>query len=242
MESNWKANAYFSYVSAFKGQQSKAERQQSVDRYKRLIEPHLINVPRGDAIDIGAGQGQLMEALLSLGFQARGVELSAQQSEIARLASLNVETADGLDFLLNLPSQSVTLVSCFDVMEHLTKQQLMDWMEQIQRVLKPKGIFLGHVPNGISPFFGTVYWGDITHEWCPVPESIEMICRLSGLEYIGSYENIGSSPNLKGRIRSVAWSIVKFFYSMFYIVETGSSNRSGVWSRVMLFKAIKPII
>jgi len=180
-----------------------------------------------------------MEVLLSLGFQVRGVELSQQQAEVARLAGLDVEISNGLDFLRKLPSQSMLLVTCFDVLEHLTKQQVTDWMKEIHRVLEPSGILIGHVPNGLSPFFGSVYWGDLTHEWCPVPDSIEMLCKLSELEYIGCYENTGCSANWKGRLRFAGWSVVKYFYSLLFAIETGSRNRSGVWSRVLLFKARK---
>lgn len=239
MGDSWKITAYTNYVSAFKGQQSEPDRQASIARFKRLIEPHLLSISRDEAIDIGAGQGQLLESLLELGFKARGVELSAQQAEISRLAGLDVEILDGLDFLQNLSSESVILITCFDVLEHLNKQQLTAWMQQIHRVLKPNGIFLGHVPNGLSPFYGSVYWGDLTHEWCPVPESIEMLCNLTGLKYLGSYENIGNSPSFKGRLRNVAWSLVRNFYSLLFMIETGGSNRSDVWSRVMLFKAVK---
>ncbi|BDM80322.1 class I SAM-dependent methyltransferase [Acaryochloris marina] len=239
METNWKVSAYSNYVSAFKGKQSKTGRKASIARLKRLIEPHLLNIDRDEAIDIGAGQGELIETLIELGFKARGAELSEQQAEVARLSGLNVETVDGLNFLQKLSSDSVILITCFDVLEHLTKQQLTDWMKQIHRVLKPNGIFLGHVPNGLSPFYGSVYWGDLTHEWCPVPDSIEMICNLTGLKYLGSYENIGTSPRLKGRLRNFLWFIVRTLYTILFTIETGGPNYSNVWSRVMLFKAQK---
>ena len=58
----------------------------------------------------------------------------------------------------------------------------------------------------LSP--GGVYWGDLTHVWCPVPESMQVFCRSSGLQWLGAHENIGASSELKGRLRSLAWGEV----------------------------------
>jgi len=44
MEQEWKSNAYSSYVSAFKGKQSIAERQASVNRLHRLMEPVVMRL------------------------------------------------------------------------------------------------------------------------------------------------------------------------------------------------------
>lgn len=239
MVSNWKSDAYSKYVSAFKGYTSTTERQAIVNRLNALVEPHLKEVERGSAVDIGTGQGQLMEVLIALGFEVRGVELSHQQAEVALAIGLDVEVCDGLEYLLKLSSQSINLVTCFDVLEHLNKQQLANWMKEIHRVLKPNGVFLGHVPNGLSLFSGSVYWGDLTHEWCPVPESIEMLCKLSDLEFLGCYENLGCSDQWKGRLRFSAWLALKKLYSFLYAIETGNQNSSRIWSRVMLFKAKK---
>jgi hypothetical protein len=41
--------------------------------------------------------------------------------------------------------------------------------------------------------------GELTHLWCPVPESMQVFCRSSGLRWLGAYENIGASRGLKGQ-------------------------------------------
>jgi SAM-dependent methyltransferase len=217
-------------------QKSHATRQASIGRLQRLLAPHLPAM-RQAALDLGAGQGELVEALFRLGFaQATGVELSPSQVQLAqRHGCQAVRQAEGGQALADLPDASLDLVVCFDVFEHLPHDTCAAWFEQIARVLRPGGRLIGHVPNGLSPFAGSVYWGDLTHLWCPVPESIQVFCRSSGLRWLGAYENIGASPGLKGRLRSSAWRGVRAVLAALSTVETGRSALGLPWSRTFLF-------
>ena len=218
-----------------------AARQASIRRLQRLLAPHL-PMQRHVALDLGAGQGELVEALIRLGFaESIGVELSLSQVELAiRHGCQAVRHGDGGQALLDLPDASLDLVVCFDVFEHLTHDTCGQWFTQIHRVLRPGGRLIGHVPNGISPFAGSVYWGDLTHLWCPVPESMQVFCRSSGLLWLGAYENIGASPGLKGRIRALAWCGVRVALGAVSTVETGRNDFGLPWSRSFLFVTEKP--
>ena len=217
-------------------QKSASSRQASIRRLQRLLAPHL-PAERLAALDLGAGQGELVEALLSLGFsQATGVELSSSQVKLAQSHGCQaVQQNDGAQALLELPDASLDLVCCFDVFEHLPHNTCAQWFAQIHRVLKPGGRLIGHVPNGLSPFVGSVYWGDLTHLWCPVPESMQVFCRISGLRWLGAYENIGASPGLKGRLRMLAWRGTRALLAAVSTVETGRRGFGLPWSSTFLF-------
>ncbi len=148
---------------------------------------------RKAALDLGAGQGELVEAMLRLSFaQATGVDFSPSQVQLAQGHGCHaVRQGEGGQALAELQDASLDLVVCFDVFEHLSHDTCGQWFAQIRRVLKPGGRLIGLVPNGLSPFAGAVYWVDLTHLWCPVPESIQVFCRSSGLRWLGAYENIG---------------------------------------------------
>jgi len=164
-------------------QKSTATREASIRRLQRLLAPHLPATHQA-ALDLGAGQGVLVEALLRLGFaQATGIELSPSQVQLAQSHGCDaVRHGDGGQALAEMPNASLDLVVCFDVLEHLSHDTCAQWFAQIRRVLRPGGRLIGHVPNGLSPFAGSVYWGDLTHLWCPVPESMQVFCRASGLQ------------------------------------------------------------
>ena len=224
-------------------QKSAATRQASIRRIQRLLAPHL-PVQRQAALDLGAGQGELVEALQRLGFTvSTGVELSPSQVKLAQFHGCQaVRQGEGGQALAELSDASLDLVVCFDVFEHLSHDTCAQWFAQIRRVLKPGGRLIGHVPNGLSPFVGSVYWGDLTHLWCPVPESIQVLCRSSYLRWLGAYENIGASPGLKGRLRTLAWPGVRAVLAVASTLETGRSAFGLPWSRTFLFVTEKPML
>ncbi len=239
--SDLRARLQHDYAELQAKQKSPAVRQASIWRLQRLLTPHLPK-QRLAALDLGAGQGELVEALVQLGFvHASGVELSSSQVQLAIGHGCQaVHQGDGCQALVNLPDASLDLVVCFDVFEHLSHDTCAHWFAQIHRVLKPGGRLIGHVPNGLSPFAGSVYWGDLTHLWCPVPESMQVFCRHSGLRWLGAYENIGASPGLKGRLRALVWRWVRGVLAAASTVETGRSAFGTPWSRTFLFVTERP--
>lgn len=237
---DWQVLLQNDYAKLQGKQKSPATRDASIARLQRLLAPHL-PAQRHTALDLGAGQGELVQALLRLGFaQAAGVDLSASQVRLARSHGCHaVRQGEGGQVLAELADASLDLVVCFDVFEHLPHDTCAQWFEQIHRVLRPGGRLIGHVPNGLSPFVGSVYLGDLTHLWCPVPESLQVFCRASGLRWIGAYENIGASSGLKGRLRALAWRGVRALLATASTVETGRNAFGWPWSRTFLFVAEK---
>ena len=78
-----------------KGKDS-AVREASIRRLQRLIGPHL-GRKRQESLDLGAGQGELVEALQRLGYgSVQGVELSASQVQQAKQHGCSVEPGDAL--------------------------------------------------------------------------------------------------------------------------------------------------
>lgn len=220
---------------------SAAARQATITRLQRLISPHLPN-QRQAALDLGAGQGELVEALQCSGFAAvNGVELSPSQLEQAlRHGCRSLHHGDGEQMLQSLEPASLDLVSCFDVLEHLSLEQCARWFDQISRVLRPGGRLIAQVPNGLSPFHGQVYWGDLTHRWCPVPENLQTLCRSSGLHWLGAYDNIGASASIKGRLRRLSWWAVRSVLATASTLETGCNAFAQPWSRSFVFVAQRP--
>ena len=231
-----------SYAELQGKQKSAASRAASIRRVQRLLLPHLPN-ERQCALDLGAGQGELVEALQRFGYASvEGIELSPSQVRLAKLHGCQaVREGDAGQALAEQPDDSLDLISCFDVFEHLSHDICARWFAEIYRVLRPGGRLIGHVPNGLSPFVGSVYFGDLTHVWCPVPASIQVFCRSSGLQWLGAYENIGASTGIKGRLRSLSWRGLRLVLAAASTVETGQPASNLPWSRTFLFVAERPI-
>jgi SAM-dependent methyltransferase len=222
-------------------QKTLQSRHASISRLQRLLYPHL---PARclEALDLGAGQGELVHALTRLGCtQVIGVEQSPSQVSAAlRHGSHGVVQCDALSYLTQQPDASHDLITCFDVLEHLSISECERWFREIFRILRPGGRLIGHVPNGLNPFVGSVYLADLTHVWCPVPESIRVFCRASGFVWHGAFDNIGASQGFSGFLRTFCWQFSRLIYATFTTLETGANGFCLPWSRTFLFVAERP--
>jgi len=75
----------------------------------------------------------------------------------------------------------------FDVLEHLTLEEISDLFNFFQTILAEKGKIVVRVPNGGSPFGRFLQHSDATHETALTGSKIQDIAQLSGLEVKGIY-------------------------------------------------------
>lgn len=108
------------------------------ERKVRWVDTMLELVPKGSrVVDVGAGEGALVERYRSQGHDIVGVD-SAYDSDHVRQADLRK---------LPFENGSFDVALCLDVLEHV---QLLDQpgaLAEIARVLKPNGRFFMSVPN-----------------------------------------------------------------------------------------------
>lgn len=74
------------------------------------------------------------------------------------------------------------MIACFDVIEHLTTEDLRALLSDSLPHLAPGGRYLFRFPNGNSPFVGPIYNSDITHLALRTPEAVDGIGRPLGLK------------------------------------------------------------
>jgi SAM-dependent methyltransferase len=110
--------------------------------YRRLLESHLHTVANGKrAIDIGA----FVEQLLDMGFEdVIGVEPSDAPLAAAK-PSVRPHLQQGIFSADKFVAESVDLISCFQVMEHLPNP--LQLTKETFALLKPGGLFFVVVHN-----------------------------------------------------------------------------------------------
>ena len=115
---------------------------------RREIEP-LLPSARGAtcrALEVGCAQGHTLEWLKKSGYCSwvAGVEPYAERhpnnTAIDRFERLDIETA-----LPDIPSASLDLILCLDVLEHLNNP--WETMHRLSSLLKPGGRWIISVPN-----------------------------------------------------------------------------------------------
>lgn len=116
----------------------------------------LANGIGGRALDVGCGTGRVSVALAREGFQVTGIDPATdvinQARELASEFDLDITYVAG-DFSQSetiFPNDSFDLVVCSEVLEHV--EQWESIIENIRRVVKPKGYLILTVPNDPGQF------------------------------------------------------------------------------------------
>ena len=207
-------------------------------RFEKEILP-LINLPKSARIlDIGCGSGSFLKALSEHGYtEITGIDLSEEQVKLAhQLGVTQVQQGDLVEFL-NAAEHKFDLISGMDIIEHFTKNELVDLLHLIQNYLNPGGIAIFRTPNLDAPM-ATVYAnGDFTHENYMNTSSAQQVMMACGFEKVQVFESNMQIPNaLKEIIRKVVFSILKFRFKL-TLFATGRSTQNVLISPNMVIIA-----
>src|SRR4051812_17577755 len=134
--------------------------------FRKLVREHFPPDRAAQILDLGCGHGALLHFAREAGFaNAIGVDGSHQQVLAARALGIpGVEERDIFDKLQSQAQESVDVVVSFDVIEHFTRDELIDFVDAVRRVLRRGGRWIIHSPNGESPFASRMRYWDYTHE------------------------------------------------------------------------------
>jgi 2-polyprenyl-3-methyl-5-hydroxy-6-metoxy-1,4-benzoquinol methylase len=189
--------------------------------YSRDICPFLPGPAAGPVVDIGCGQGALVRLLLADGYDARGVDVSPEQVAIAHAVGLDcVQHADYRDVLMECQSQFAA-VTATDVLEHLTKDEVLDTLDRVVAALAPGGVFVARVPNAVSPLGGHIRYGDFTHESSYTARSVRQLAAVAGFCSVRVQPCPPVAHGLMSAARVTAWKLVSALYKIALAAETG---------------------
>lgn len=189
----------------------------------RFIADHFPPARDARIVDLGCGHGALLHFARDAGYtNVSGIDGSpAQVAAAQRLGIGGIRQSDLLAALATEPEASFDAVVAYDVIEHLTKDELVDMTDAVRRVLKPGGRWIVHAPNGLSPFAGVMRYGDLTHEQAFTPESLTQLFIASGFRDASFHEDPPAVRGLKSAVRALLWRVVRGVMRFALVVETG---------------------
>jgi len=207
----------------------------------RLIEQHFPRNLQCTVLEIGCGHGALIYFAQLKGYlRIEGVDGSAEQVDAAkRLGVKTVRHGDLMTTLATVSDASLDMVVAFDVIEHFNRNELIELVDAVYRVLKPGGKWIIHVPNADSPFFGRILFGDLTHEMAFTRTSISQLLLSSGYKKIDCFEDRPIPHTIKGFIRLVLWHGFRTVLRLYLAAETGNTAKDEIFSQNMLAIALK---
>lgn len=209
--------------------------------FQKIIREHIDDNPAVRISDLGCGHGAFIYFLKKCGYQnVVGVDISEEQVAKAQILGVSEVVQGNIEeYLETLEPSSQDYIISFDIIEHFTKSELIDFVDQVFRALRPGGKWIIHTPNGTSPFFGSVYWGDYTHEQAFTLFSISQLLKASGFSSVNSYEDVPVPHGLKSSVRFILWKLVRLVLRFYFAIETGSGGKDLIFSQNFLTVAEK---
>lgn len=231
------------YVSTHFGnirQPTLAGIQRTLPYVRRHFLPHLPRDRASAILDLGCGYGSMIYALRQLGYRnVVGVDRSAEQVRLARRLGIEgIAHADAVDHLRGRPA-TYDAILAVDLLEHLTKPELLDLVDAVARALRPGGRVVVHTVNAESPFGGRIRYGDLTHELAFTSKSITQVLRLGGFDAIAVH---GIEPAVHGVKSAASWALwqgVRSLLTLYLAAETGVV-RGHIVSQTLIAVGTRP--
>lgn len=168
-------NIYNKFYTEFE-EQHRGSKEDIRKRLQYYIDGYVlpnINAEDGGMIlDIGCGRGEWLELLAEYGYKGIGVDLNAEAIGQCHNKEIKMYCVDGIGYLKTLPSNSVKLLTSFQVVEHLKMHQLIELFQEIERVMRKDGLIIMETPNPCNINVGAnSFYMDPTHQR-PVPSEL----------------------------------------------------------------------
>jgi len=205
--------------------------------YRRDIRPLLPPPSAGPVVDIGCGAGLLVRCLLADGYDAIGIDISPEQVSVARAAGLGRVRQGDYRELLAERSGELAAVTATDLLEHLTKPEVLDTFDAVAAALRPGGCFVARVPNAVSPLGGHIRYGDFTHETWYTERSVRQLAAAAGFGHVTVMGCPPSAHGVPSAIRAALWRPVSGLLKLTLAVETGTM-RGHIVTQNLTFAAV----
>jgi len=239
---DWKHRLYDNYIST--GQAgTNINRQAGLDVHKypyflKIIKEHLPDKKDISILDLACGHGALIYCLKQLGYNnVAGVDISPEQVALAHELGVTEIKCQGIREFLTDSVNTFDVIFLMDILEHLSKAELFDYLDQVSRSLTKNGMVVIHVPNAEGVFGMGIRYGDLTHENCFTPQSMRQVLSACGMHSIDCFEDKPVIHGPKSLIRYVLWALLTVPLRLLFAAETGITK--AVLSQNMLVVARK---
>jgi len=204
--------------------------------FDKIINEHFPKNKDINILEIGSGYGSFGYFIQESGYKNYiGIDGSESQVNEAQRLGINIELGNLVEYIQNLEDKSIDLLIAIDVIEHFTKEELSDLVDDFYRVLKKSAKIITHQPNAESPFGGSIRYGDFTHELAFTRSSISQLFLASGFESVKSYEDKPLAHSVKSKVRRVLWDkMIRPIYKFALIVESGEVDEEIVLTKNFL--------
>ena len=180
-------------------------------------------------LDIGCGVGFFLYFLQKIGCtNTVGVDFSPEQIKTAQRFGVQGVTLSGYkEYLADKPSQ-FDFMLLDNVIEHQTKDEIVDLLLAIFNSLKPGGRVYISTPNVGSPFGVPLAFVDFTHEVFFTAASLAQVLTACGFVPVRVYGEPLVGVDVRSFLRKTAFSLIKPVATVIQIMGTGGVGRTKI--------------
>lgn len=198
--------------------------------YRRRFSSFLPRDKDAKIVELACGPGRLLYFLQKEGYRhAQGIDISQEQVDVARQMGVNNVEVGDLFELLPRHKQEFDFISANDIIEHLKKDEVLEFLDTVYAALKPGGSVLMTTANAGSLFGARGVFVDLTHEIGFTQESLAQVFRVCGFENVEVYGEEPVVLTLSGGIRALLWKLLKVLLKAYLAIEGSISYK--IWRR-----------
>lgn len=162
------------------------------------------NKENASVLDIGIGRGEMLTCMKNWGYDYLGVDISPSTVGFCKSIKLNCELTDNTTNWLKEREGEFELITCLDVLEHIPKEYVIEFLISMRKALKENGTLIIQVPNLQSPFGYLHHFNDFTHVNGFVEHSLAQVLITAGFDKFTfwGFEEL-YQKNIKVKIRKI---------------------------------------
>ena len=236
---------YANYHTTQSGRASLTSAEALFEREKRQFEreilPLLHSASKTSRIfDMGCGSGSLLKGLKDAGYtNVIGMDLSEEQVTMAHEFGVSeVVLGDAMQFFRSSEEQ-FDVITGMDIIEHFTKDELVELLQLIQSKLKKGGMAIFRTPNMDAPIATAFAIGDFTHENYLNASSAEQVmlsCGFSNVSVVPSFMRVNGF--LKEGLRGILYRLLNFRLKL-QLFATARSTQKVLFTPNLLIVGVK---
>ena len=189
--------------------------------FNRLFAPRLPRDKSAAILDVGCGYGAFLYSLEQAGYcNTEGIDLDPHHIEVARRLGIhNVRCGNATDLLRDCREQFDCIVA-IDLLEHIPKAEVFDFLELVRQAMRPGGRFLCQVPN-VAAFYTPLFFMDFTHETPFTAPSLKQVLHVADLVNVEILPIGPIGHGVKSSVRSVLWKLLSGGLRLVQTIEGG---------------------
>ena len=171
---------YHHFEERFRGSQEIIRDRLQV--YVPVVMEYIKDWSKARFIDMGSGRGEWLDILRENGAKDYvGVDLNARQNALCEEKGHRIVQADCIQYLKELPENSIDLITGFQIIEHLCLPDLMELFQQSYRVLRQGGMILFETQNPRNLIVGAdTFYIDPSHKRPLEPRMVSFMAEWCG--------------------------------------------------------------